>query len=370
MAVPHIDLTEQHAQLMPQLRDAFVEVVQSGRLILGHYVERFEEQLAAYCRVKHAVGVSSGTDAISAGLMALGVGPGDEVVLSPFTYVHVPECVVRVGATPVFADINPRTFNIDPDNLEGAVTPRTKVIIAVHLFGLPCHMDAIQAIAKPRGIAVLEDADMALGARYHGRPVGGLGDVGTVSFFPTKSLAAVGDAGAVLTNDDALARKVRAIRVHGLEEAFTVRQMGGAFRMDPLQAAILSIKLPLLDGWVDHRRSLAARYKRLLENIAVTTPDSAEDRRHAYNLYTLRVRGGGREPLRHHLDAMGIGNRVYYPRPTHLQPAYAALGVPRGALPHAERAAEEVLSIPMFSELTHGQQDEVVAGIRDYFAAD
>jgi dTDP-4-amino-4,6-dideoxygalactose transaminase len=370
MAVPLFDLAEQHRQLLPQLRDAFTDVIESGRLILGHYVERFEEQLAAYCGVPHAVGVSSGTDSIQLALMALGVGPGDEVVLSTFTYVHTAESVLRVGATPVYVDINPRTFNLDPAALEGAITEKTKAILAVHLYGLPCHMDALGEVAQRRGVPIIEDADMAIGSKYHGRPAGSLGDIATMSFYPTKSLAACGDAGACLTRDASLAAKLRMLRVHGIDRGYTVNQVGGAFRMDPLQAALLSVKLPLIDGWVEKRRKLANRYKKLLENVAVTTPDSAEDRLHAYNLYTLRVRGGGREPLRHHLDALNIGNRVYYPKPLHLHPAFARPEFPKGSLPHAERAAEEVLSIPMFAEMTHAQQDEVVSAMRDYFAGD
>lgn len=370
MAVPLTDLTEQHRRLLPELKAAFVEVVESGRLILGKYVERFEGQFAARCGVKHVVGVSSGTDAITLALMGLGIGAGDEVIVSPFTYLHTAESIVRVGATPVFVDINPRTFNIEAEAIEGAITEKTKAVLAVHLYGLPCQMFAILEVAERHGLKVVEDADMAVGASYHGRAAGSLGHIATMSFYPTKSLAAAGDAGAVMTDDDEVADRLRVLRVHGIEKGFTVRTLGGAFRMDPLQAALLSVKLPYVDEWVEQRRALAKRYKRQLEALAVTTPDSAEDIRHAYNLYTIRVRGGGREPLRHHLDAVGIGNRVYYPRPLHLQPAYASLGYERGTLPNAERAADEVLSIPMFSEMTHDQQDEVLEAIRDYFTGD
>ncbi len=370
MPVPLIDLSQQHAALMPELKAAFVEVVESGRLILGHYVERFEEQFAAYCGVKHVIGVSSGTDAITASLLAIDLKPGDEVIVSPFTYLHTAEAIVRAGGVPVFADIRPRTFNLDPDAVEAAITEKTRAILAVHLYGLPCDMFALLEIAERHGLTVVEDADMAIGATYHGKKAGALGHLATTSFYPTKTIAAAGDAGAVLTDDDDLAKRLRSIRVHGLEPGFVVRQPGGAYRMDPLQAALLSVKLPHLDDWVAKRRELAKRYKKLFEPLAVTTPDSAEDIRHAYNLYTLRVRGGGREPLRYHLDAMYIGNRVYYPRPLHLQPAYHRLGGERGTLPHAERAADEVLSIPIFTDMTHDQQDEVVSAVRDYFTGD
>ena len=267
MPVPILDLSEQHRTLMPQLREAFVDVIESGRLVLGHYVERFERELAQYLGVKHAVGVSSGTDGLALSFMALQLRPGDEVIVSPFTYLHTAEAITRVGATPVFCDINPRTFNLDPEALEGVITPRTRAIVAVHLYGLPCPMRRIDELAERHGLRVVEDADMAIGASYHGRPAGSLGDLGVVSFYPTKSLAAAGDAGAVLTDDDGLAERLRHLRVHGLRPGYVVEEVGGAFRMDPLQAALLSVKLPLLAELVDKRRSLAKRYKRLLESI-------------------------------------------------------------------------------------------------------
>ena len=371
MPVPLTDLTAQHRRLMPELKSAFQEVIESGRLILGHYVDRFEEQLAEACAVKHAVGVSSGTDAITLALLALDLPPGSHVVCPAFAYVHTAESIARAGHVPVFADIDPRSFNLDARAVEAAVTDQTRAILCVNMYGLPCNFPALRQIADRRGLAIIEDADMALGASINGQPAGSFGDIATLSFFPTKNLAACGDAGACLTNDPALAARLQKLRVHGLDDStYTVRETGGAFRMDPLQAALLSVKLPHLAGWVDQRRAHARRYQKLLEPLAVTTPDSAEDFRHAYNLYTLRVRGGGREPLRHHLNAMNIGNRVYYPRPLHLQPVYATLGYQAGMLPAAEKAADEALSIPMFAELTPEQQDAVVGGIRDYFTAD
>lgn len=370
MAVPITDLSSQHRELMPELRSAFEEVVSSGRLILGRYVEQFEGELAAACGVAEAVGVSSGTDAITLALLALDLPAGSGVVCPAFAYVHTAESIVRAGHVPVFADINPRTFNLDARSVEAAVTDDTSAILAPNLFGLPAPFGPLSEIASHRGLKLIEDADTSLGASLHGRPSGSLGDVATVSFFPTKTLAACGDAGACLTDDPDLAERMRVLRVHGLDSGYTVSQSGGAFRMDPLQAAFLSVKLPYLTDYINQRRQIAARYQKMLEPLAVTTPDSAEDVRHAYGLYTLRVRGGGREPLRHHLNAIGISNRVYYPRPLHLQPVYAHLGYEPGMLPNAEKAASEVLSIPMFPEMTVEQQDEVVAGIRDYFMAD
>ena len=369
-SVPLTDLTAQHRRLMPELKSAFQEVIESGRLILGHYVDRFEEQLADACDVKHAVGVSSGTDAITLALLALDLPPRSHVVCPAFAYVHTAESITRAGHVPVFADIEARSFNLDARSVEAAVTDQTAAILCVNMYGLPCNFPALRQLAERRNLRVIEDADMALGASVNGQPAGSFGDIATLSFFPTKNLAACGDAGACLTNDPALASRLEQLRVHGLDDGYTVREPGGAFRMDPLQAALLSVKLPRLAEWVDARRAHARRYQKLLEPLAVTTPDSAEDFRHAYNLYTLRIRSGGREPLRHHLNAMNIGNRVYYPRPLHLQPLYAALGYEPGMLPVSEKAADEVLSIPMFAELTTDQQDLVVAGIRDYFTAD
>lgn len=370
MPVPLTDLSEQHRKLMPELKAAFAEVLESGRLILGPYVDTFEKQLAEFVGVKHVVGVSSGTDAIAAAMLTLNLQPGDEVIVSPFTYLHTAESIVKAGGTPVFADIRPLTFNLDPDAVEAAITPRTKAILAVHLYGLPSNMFALHEIAERHGLKLIEDADMAIGASYHGRPAGSFGDLATFSFYPTKTLAAAGDAGAVCTDDDDLAQRLRVLRVHGIEPGFTVRQLSGAYRMDPLQAALLSVKLPHVHGWVQRRRDLAKRYRKLFDHLAVTTPEAVDHVEHAYNLYTVRVRGGGREPLRHHLDAMGIGNRVYYPRPLHLQPVFAGLGFGPGTLPQAEKAAQEVLSIPMFSEMTHAQQNEVVEAVRDYFTGD
>lgn len=370
MPVPLTDLSEQHRTLLPQLKAAFAEVLESGRLILGPYVETFERQLAEFVGVKHVVGVSSGTDAIAAALLTLNLQPGDEVIVSPFTYLHTAESIVKAGGTPVFSDIRPLTFNLDPDGVEAAITPRTRAILAVHLYGLPSNMFALHEIAERHGLKLIEDADMAIGASYHGRPAGSLGHLSTFSFYPTKTLAGAGDAGAVATDDDALAARLRQLRVHGIEGGYTVRQLSGAFRMDPLQAALISVKLPFVKEWTHRRRAIARRYRKLLENLAVTTPEAVEHVEHSYSLYTIRVRGGGRDPLGFHLDAMGIGNRVYYPKPLHLQPVFAGLGYGPGTLPQAEKASQEVLSIPIYAEMTSEQQDEVVEAIRDYFAGD
>ncbi|MEO0514066.1 MAG: DegT/DnrJ/EryC1/StrS family aminotransferase [Planctomycetota bacterium] len=370
MPVPLTDLTRQHQALMPQLREAFIEVAASGQLILGPYVRKFEEQIAEYCGVKHAIGVSSGNDAIMLALLALGIGEGDEVITTPLAYLHIAESIARVGATPVFADIDPRTYNLDVDQLPGRITAKTKAILPTHLFGLPANMGPIMALAAEHHIKVIEDTDMAIGAKFDGQPVGSIGDVATMSFYPTKNLAALGDAGACLTNDDDLAARLKSLRVHGIEPGFVVPELGGAFRLDGLQAAMLSVKLPHLETWTAKRRELAKRYHKLLEPLALTTPFEAEEREHVFNQYVIRVRGEGREPLRMHLDAMDIGNRVYYPKPVHRLACFSALNYGPGSLPIAEKASQELLALPMFPEMTRDEQDEVVGAVRDFFAGD
>ena len=370
MAVPLTALTRQHEALMPELERAFRRVAMSGHLILGPYVREFEKQLAELCGVEHAVGVSSGNDALLLALLAMGIGPGDEVITTPLAYLHIAESIVRVGATPVFCDIDPRTYNLDVDLVPGRITPATRAILPTHLFGLPANMGPLRKLADRHGLRVLEDTDMAIGSKFDGHPAGSMGDIASMSFYPTKNLAALGDAGACLTQDDELAERLRTLRVHGIERGFRVRQLGGAFRLDGLQAALLSVKLPHLRGWTEKRRDLADRYHKLLEPLALTTPFEAEEREHVFNQYVIRVRGGGREPLRHHLDACGIGNRVYYPKPLHRLQCFAELDHPEGSLPVAEKASQELLALPMFPEMTHAEQDEVIGAVRDFFTGD
>ncbi|MFN3167255.1 MAG: DegT/DnrJ/EryC1/StrS family aminotransferase [Phycisphaeraceae bacterium] len=370
MAVPLYGLIENNQPHMADFRAAFAEVAESGQFILGPYVADFEEQLAEYCGVEHAIGVGSGTDALMLSLMALGVGPGDEVITSPLSYVHTAGAVTRLGAKPVFCDINPRIYNVAIESLESCITDKTKAIVPVHLYGQMCKMDAIMDLARAHGVKVLEDADQAIGAKFDGKMAGSMGDAGIFSFFPTKNLAAMGDAGAVVTNDADLAGKVRRMRVHGLEPGYRVRQLGGNFRIDAIQAKVLSIKLPHLDEQTHKRRALADRYNRHLEDLQVSTPVEAEKRVHTYNHYTVRVRSGGRDALMAHLDACEIESKVYYPRPLHLLECFAHLGYRAGELPVAEKAADEVLALPIFPEMTNAQQDEVVDAVRDYFRAE
>ena len=366
MAVPLLDLQAQNGPLRPQIDAALAAVLDSGRFILGPQVSRFEAAAAAYCHVPHALGVSSGTDALLLALMGLGVGPGHEVITSPFTFFATGGSIARVGATPVFVDIDPATFNLDPAAVLGAVTPRTRAVMPVHLFGQCADLGPLLALAEGRGLAVIEDAAQAIGAELDGRRAGSLGAVGCFSFFPSKNLGAMGDAGLVTATDPALFARLKRLRNHGAEPKYFHALVGGNFRLDTLQAAVLEVKLPHLDGWTAGRQQNAARY---LERLApleqrglVTLPRPAAGRRHIWNQFTLRV-PGRRDAVKAHLDAAGIGTEIYYPRPLHLQECFAHLGYRPGSLPQAERASAEVLSIPIYPELTEAQVDEVVAAL-------
>lgn len=371
MTVPLLDLNRQHETLLAHMRQAFDEVTRSGQFILGQYVQQFELEFAEYHGVKHAIGVSSGTDALLVALMALDIGPGDEVITTPFSFFATAGCIARLGAKPVFVDINPRTYNLQASDIEGAITDKTRAILPVHLYGLSANMDKVMQIAKAHGLKVVEDCAQASGARYHGKPVGSIGDAGCFSFYPTKNLAGLGDGGAVTTNDDQLAERIRQLRNHGADKPDHFPNVGGNFRLDGIQAACLSLKLPLLDQWCDQRRQHADHYHREMEELALTTPFEVENRRHVYNQYTVRVRGQGmRDGLSHHLTAHGIGNRIYYSQPLHLQPCFKHLGYEAGSLPFAEEACEQVLSLPVFPEMTTREQEEVITCIRDFFLAE
>ncbi len=367
MSVPLLDLSAQHAALMPKLRDAFERVVESGQFIMGPFLEQFEQQFAQFVGVKHAIGVSSGTDALLVAMMAMGIGPGDEVITTPFTFFATAGSIVRLGAKPVFVDIIPRTFNIDPEQVEAAITERTRAIMPVHLFGLSSRMIDLGKIARKHDLPIIEDAAQACGAKHKNKRVGSMGKVGCFSFYPTKTLPGLGDGGAVTTDDDELAARIRHLRNHGADKPEHFPLIGGNFRLDALQAAMLSIKLPLLDGWIEQRQAQAERYEHAFDELPLGTPFIAEDRYHAFNQYTVRVHGGSRDKLRDHLAADGIGSRVYYPVPLHLQPCFKNLGHRPGSFPHAEEAAGEVLSIPCYPELTRDQQDQVIASIRHFF---
>jgi len=368
MRVPLLDLQAQYRPLRDEILAAMTRVADSQRFIMGNEIEKLEAELASMLAVRHAIAVSSGTDALLLALMVLDIKAGDEVVTSTYSFFATAGAIVRVGARPVLVDIDPATFNIDADRIEAAVTPRTKAILPVHLFGQSADLDVIMRTADRLNIPVVEDAAQAIGATYQSRPVGGIGALGCFSFFPSKNLGAFGDAGLLTTNDDALAKRARLLRTHGMEPKYYHHLVGANFRMDALQAAVLRVKAPHLSAWTAGRRANAARYRELfraagLEN-AVTLPAEPGDRLHIYNQFVIRT--SERDALKQHLDQQGIGNEIYYPVPFHLQPCFADLGHRRGDFPHAERAADESLAIPIYGELTVDQQQAVVSAIGSF----
>jgi dTDP-4-amino-4,6-dideoxygalactose transaminase len=360
--VPLLDLDAQYRPLRAELLAAIERVCDSQRFIMGPDVEALERELAAALEVEHAVAVSSGTDAILAALMALGIGPGDEVITSTYSFFATAGCVTRVGARPVFVDIVPETFNLDPQAVKAAITPRTRAVIAVHLFGLCADMDPLLAAAEAAAIPLIEDAAQAIGSRYKERQAGTVGRIGCFSFFPSKNLGAFGDGGLVTTNDAALGRELRLLRNHGAEPKYYHRRIGGNFRLDTLQAAVLRVKLPHLPAWTDARRENAARYDRLFQRAGlagrVRLPVEPAGYRHIYNQYKIRL--PDRDRIRKELAAQGIGTEVYYPVPFHLQECFADLGYRKGQFPLAEEAAATSLALPIYGELTGVQQQTVV----------
>jgi dTDP-4-amino-4,6-dideoxygalactose transaminase len=369
VSVPLLDLKAQYEPLRTEILDAITRVCDSQRFIHGPEIEGLERELEAYLGVEHAVGMSSGTDAVLAALMAVGVGPGDEVVTSTYSFFATAGCVARLGARPVLVDIDPDTFNIDPQAAAAAVTPRTRAILPVHLFGQAADLLPLTNVAAQHGIPIIEDAAQAIGARYLDHAVGSLGAIGCFSFFPSKNLGAFGDAGFVTTNDARLGRQLRLLRNHGMDPKYFHHIVGGNFRLDALQAAVLRVKLPHLDAWTAGRQRNAARYRRLFAEAKLTDrvrlPVEAADRTHIYNQFVIRV--PDREGLRKHLEAAGIGVEVYYPVPFHLQQCFASLGYRPGAFPRAEAAANESLALPIYPELTEAQQAEVVGAIGRFY---
>jgi dTDP-4-amino-4,6-dideoxygalactose transaminase len=353
MQVKLLDLQAQYAPLREEIRRVIDEVCDSQALILGPHVAKFEKNLAAYCGTKHAIGVTSGTDALLVALMAMGVKPGDEVICPTFTFFATASCVPRLGAKPVFVDIEPHSFNLDPAKLKAAITKKTKVIIPVHLFGQMAKMEAINEIAAVHGLLVLEDAAQAIGAKRFDKPACSVGAAGCLSFYPTKNLGAFGDAGAVCTNDDALADRVRLLREHGMRPRYFYKEIGGMFRMAAIQAAVLDIKLKHLDRWHEARRRNAALYDQLLAGSKVVTPRIDEGNYSIYNQYVVRV--PNRDKVREHLSSKGIGSEIYYPMPLHVQECFKDLGYGEGAFPVSEQACREVLALPVYPELPEEQ---------------
>jgi len=369
--VPLLDLQAQYAPIREEVLAAITRVCDSQRFIMGPEIAALEHELAALIGVDHAVAVSSGTDAVLLALMALGIGPGDEVVTTTYSFFATAGCIARVGAKPVLVDIDPVTFNIDTSAVEAALTPRTRAIMPVHLYGLCADMDPIMRIADQAGVAVIEDAAQAIGSTYRGRPAGGIGQFGCFSFFPSKNLGAFGDAGLVTTNDEALAKRAALLRMHGMEPKYYHQLVGGNFRMDALQAAVLRVKAPHLAAWTEARRLNAKRYATLFREAGlldrVALPVEPSGLHHIYNQFVIRV--PHRDELKTFLDGRGIGNEIYYPVPFHLQDCFASLGYARGAFPHAEVAAGQTIAIPIYSEISIEQQQAVVSAVAEFIGA-
>ncbi len=391
MNVPLLDLTEQYRAIRDELDDAIRDVMESQHFILGPRVDDCEAAIAEYCGTTYAVGVSSGTDALLMCLMAEGIGPGDEVITTPYTFFATVGCITRLGATPVFVDIDPVTYNLCPTHIPAKLTRRTRAIIPVHLFGDSVEMTPVMAIAEAHDLVVIEDAAQAIGAEDRGRRVGSIGHYGCLSFYPSKNLAAAGDGGMILTNDAARAERLRCLRAHGSRPKYHHRLVGGNFRLDALQAAVVSVKLRHLDGWTARRISNAQRYDHLFRTSPLSVVDASTwtevrprrryadgeaphvvlptipSDRHVFNQYVIRA--ACRDRLRSALEARGIGTEIYYPVPMHLQECFAPLGYSGGDFPESEFAAAETLALPIYPELTADQAAYVVRSVTECLAA-
>jgi len=359
--IPLVDLKAQHDSIREELLDAVTRTIDTSSFIMGPAIKEFEAAFAAFCGCERAVGVSSGTSALYLALLACGVGPGDEVITIPHTFIATAEAVSLCGATPVFVDIDPVTYTMDVGKLESAITSRTRAVVPVHLYGHPTDMDPLLEIARSHGLRVIEDCAQSHGATYKGRRVGSIGDMGCFSFFPAKNLGALGDAGAVTTHDEELARKVALVRNHGREGKYEHQFVGFNERMDTLHAAVLCVKLKHLDEWNRLRAAAAAEYDRLLDGSGVVRPVTRPDCTHVYHLYVIRT--PDREGLQARVKERGIATGVHYPLPLHMQPAYADLNYREGDFPETERAAREILSLPMYPELSLDAVKEVAEAV-------
>ncbi|MBC7930338.1 MAG: DegT/DnrJ/EryC1/StrS family aminotransferase [Rubrivivax sp.] len=372
MNVPLLDLKQQHAALRDELRAAVERVLDSQQFILGEDVRLLESELARYTGARHAVGCGSGSDALLLALLALDIKEGDEVVTTPFTFFATAGAIVRTGARPRFVDIEPSTYNINPALIEDAINARTRAIMPVHLYGQCAEMDEILRVAGEHDLSIIEDAAQAIGAQDRKRQAGAMGAIGCFSFYPTKNLGAAGEAGLVTTQDDAIAARLRRLRVHGGATEYHHEEVGFNSRLDTLQAAVLRVKLPHLDSWSKARRERAETYTRLLLDAGlgevVTPPFVRPDARHIFHQYVIRVPGARRDALIEHLKANGVGTKIYYPVPLHMQECFRYFGHREGEFPESERAARETLALPIFPELTFEQQTYVVETIRRFFA--
>ena len=384
MKVPLLDLKAQYLAIKPDIDRVVAEVMEAQHFILGPQVQECEKEIAKYSQCAHGIGVSSGTDALLICLMAEGIGPGDEVITTPYTFFATAGAVARVGAKPVFVDIDPTTYNLDPAQIAAQITPRTRAIIPVHLYGQMADMDAVLEIARKHGLVVIEDAAQAIGAEYKGRRAGSIGDYGCFSFFPSKNLGAAGDGGMVVTNDAARAERLMRLRAHGSKPKYYHKVVGGNFRLDTLQAAIVAEKLKHLDGWTDARQRNAARYDRLFADSGLRIADSScysangagngapqlylpktRMNRHIFNQYIIRT--PQRDALKTALQEKGVGTEIYYPVPMHLQECFASLGHSAGAFPASESAANETLALPIYPELSEEQARYVVQCVVEFF---
>ncbi|MEK7404097.1 MAG: DegT/DnrJ/EryC1/StrS family aminotransferase [Acidobacteriota bacterium] len=369
--IPLLDLNAQHREIREQALAAVVRVVDSQRFILGGEVQELERGIAAYCSTDFAVGCASGSDALLLALVALGIGPGDEVLTTPYTFFATAGSIVHAGATPVFVDVDPATFNMDVTRVEEvlAARPKIRAIIPVHLFGACADMDPLLALARPRGIHVIEDAAQSIGAEYKGRRAGGLGDVACFSFYPSKNLSGYGDGGMLTTNDAALTERLAALRVHGADQKYIHEWVGFNSRLDAIQAAVLRVKLRHLDAWTDGRQRNAALYRRRLAELGVPVVApvaAAHTTRHVFNQFVIRA--PWRDELRAHLAQQGVGTEVYYPLPLHLQPCFAHLGYRSGDFPVSERLAAETLALPVYPELSAEDIEYVCQAMKTFYA--
>ena len=371
IAVPALDLKAQYRTIREEIEGTLRSVIENQAFILGPEVSAFEAEVADYCGVAHGVGCASGSDALLLPLLAQGIGAGDEVVTTPYTFFATGGAIWRTGAKPVFVDIDAETYNIDPAQIEAALTPRTRAILPVHLYGQTAEMEAIVAIAERRGLTVIEDAAQAIGSASGPKRTGGLGDVAAFSFYPSKNLGGFGDAGMVTTNDPGLARQMARLRVHGMEPKYHHHEVGFNSRIDALQAAVLRVKLRHLDAWTEARRAAAARYRSLFEeqglNDRIGLPIERPGHFHVYNQYVIRVAAAARDPLRAALSARRIGTEVYYPIPLHLQTCFVSLGYAPGDFPNAEAAAAETIALPIYPELPDESQRYVVDAIARFY---
>lgn len=372
MRVPLLDLAVQNAALRPEIEAALGRVLDTNAFILGGEVAELENELASYCGVNHAIGCASGSDALLLAMMAFDIGPGDEVITTPYSFFATVSAITRLGATPVFVDIEADTYNLDVSQIEAKITHRTKAIQPVHLFGQCADMTSLNAVADRHGIPVIEDAAQAIGSEENGVRAGALSAIGCFSFYPSKNLGGMGDGGFMTTNDDEIAEKLRALRVHGSKVRYFHKWVGLNSRLDGFQGAVLRVKLPHLDEWSDRRKANADLYRELFDRAGLTEkvilPFEKEECRHIYNQFVVRV-PSGRDPLRSYLTEKEIGTDIYYPVPLHLQECFAFIGYVEGDLPESERAARETLALPIYPELTSEQIGYVVDSISEYFEA-